>query len=619
MDAALFFGQEISSFRRAVEDKIFPNLSRSSAIILTLALANRNFNVVKQKASDALRKHEGIAHLNTLSKIPIKTGFDGNELDVDSLITSLVDSIPNYLERAFRRDETPHCALRLNTSGIVTDFFVLSIERTLRDFWHQVLWDEWYIDDNQKEICLTPRNSELAVIWEAGLWRQESILTQTNVLDSVETRERLRSGQRIPPAVPKTITGIGGNSKSNRRFRIGDVSGASKSQRLHQAEINILSNSYLAPFLDESLKSADANLSCRLLQNVWCILRDACEILLRKNPKWELSYDAAASWSLNTDKRDLIRAISECLSEKDTVIAACIDFLSADSNISHLFSRGVWAFPIVPVGDDRLCIAFAPISSGSVIRRVEGWLAKAGFSDEAADVRRGLQFEASFRKTICELIAGNKYLTSTRCVENSVTIGGEQIDFLCKIDRRLIIGEIKCLIQPTEPMERYNYRRKLQKASDQVHRKTLILKQNWEKIARIFDIEPSTLSQFEITEIVIINNCLGTGLRFDNVIVTDDNIMKIFFGSPDYVSGLKFDLIKNQIETRSEMLYKNDAEASKSFEKIANRPVLLKNLIENTQWKRGKFPRSNGEKFQFMHCVLSETFATDDAVRFGEA
>jgi hypothetical protein len=163
-------------------------------------------------------------------------------------------------------------------------FAVLSVEHSLRDLWQAVLWDGWALKRTEDAFSLDPTDIELDTLWNVWNWRQEMIVGQSTMLDSINKRMIGEVGQPVAPFQDPTVVGIGGHSKLERRLRFGSVSGRERRQIWHATEDAILAESYLAPFIDAVLPSLDVELSCKDLQSAWCVLRDCAAILSSKYP-----------------------------------------------------------------------------------------------------------------------------------------------------------------------------------------------------------------------------------------------------------------------------------------------------------------------------------------------
>jgi hypothetical protein len=622
LDAALHFGNEIEALRLTYESRLFGSNDQRTGILLSVAMANYNFLILTKLANETVRKEQrkkdGPISIGSIARQPISGPYPGNTSNADSSVATIVDTLPHCIERALRLPAEGSPTKDFWRSGSLL-FAVLSVEHSLRDLWQAVLWDGWALNRTKDALFLDPTDVELDTLWNVWNWRQEMVIGQSTMLDSINERMKGEAGQLIAPAQDPTVVGIGGHSKSERRFRFGSVSGRERRQIWHATENAILAESYLAPFVDAALPNLDVELSCRDLQSVWCVLRDCAGILASKRKERDLSdIEALERHALLIRRSEIERAISNCsrMSLEKTKVA--LDFLICNlGDTSSLFIKGLWASPIIPVDSgENLLITLAAISVGSTIRRVENWLDRGGLSDRLATARRGLRYEAWVRKELAYRIAENSLLPNARCAKDGVSRrdeSGEQIDLLMRLGKLLIVGEVKCLLAPVESMEHFNYLSKLNDAGDQAVRKAKWILENLDVAADLLQLTSTEIKELRPIPIVVLNQGSGFGLLASGARVVDFHYLRLYLTDGEYATGTAFNFAEKRAMSQFHVLYKNEGEAEARFEETMADPPTIVRFKKSAVWHRTKFPMSNGENLEVAVCNFNDQ--KDEAAR----
>jgi hypothetical protein len=614
-DAAIHFGVELQTLRGAYESLLFESMDKRTGILLSVAIANYNFFVLTKSAQDnarkQIRKKDGPLSIGSLANQPIPGPYPGNSSTIDSSIATVVDTIPHCIERALRlpaagseRKDYWGPGLRL--------FSILSVEHSLRDLWQSVLWDGWVLTRDKNGLRLVPADIELATFWSVWNWRQEMIAIQDSMQSSIEERMTGRSNEPIPPYQDPTVVGIGGHSKFERRFRFGSISGRERGQVWHATENAILEGSYLAAFIDAPLPCLDVGLSCRDLQAAWCVLRDCATVLASRCKERRLPGIASVErYALQIRRTEIERAISHCAKMSREKARAAVSFLVCDlSKTADLFTKGLWACPLVAIdSDENVLITLAAVSVGSAIRRIEDWLDRGGLSDRLATARRGLRYEAWVREELAVRISENTLLPNARCSKNSVVRRNEtqeQIDLLILLGGILIVGEVKCLLAPVESMEHFNYLSKLNDAGGQAVRKAAWIAATPDAIVDHFGITSADARKLRPIPIVVLNQGAGLGLLAGGARVVDFHFLSLYLADGEYHTGAAFNFAEKRGASRSQVLYENEHEAEENFETIMARPPTLNRFLSSAIWQTTRFPMSNDEDLEIAFCNFDD-------------
>jgi hypothetical protein len=615
LNAALHFGSEIQALRLRYETGLFGDADQRTGLLLAIAMANYNFLTLTKHAHEHVRKtrrkKDGPISIGSIARQPIPGPYPGNIGTADSSTATIVDTLPHCIERALRLPEKgpPIKDFWKLGSGL---FAVLSIERCLRDLWQAVVWDGWALKRSDESLVLDPTDLELDTLWNVWNWRQEMIISQSTMLDSINMQMVGSEHQSVSPFQDPTVVGVGGHSKSERRFRFGSVSGRERGQVWHATEDAILAESYLAPFVDAALPALDVEVSCKDMQSAWCVLRDCASILSSKCKVRELSdVDSLERYALMIRRSEIERAISHCAKMTPGKAKAVVDFLICDlRDTSSMFTKGFWASPLIPIDSgESLLMTLAVISVGSTIRRVESWLDRGGLSDRLATARRGLRYEAWVREELQRRIAENPLLPNSRCAKDGTSRSNEseeQIDVLIRLGDLLLVGEVKCLLAPVEPMEHFNFLSKLNDAGEQAVRKAKWISENCGVAAEFLNLTNAEVEKLRPVPIVILNQGFGFGLLAAGARVVDFHYLRLYLTDGEYATGTAFNFEEKRAASQFQSLYKSEREAAAHFEKIMAYPPTIERFKKSARWHKTKFPMSNGEDIEIALCSFND-------------
>jgi hypothetical protein len=132
--AAVYYGNEIEMSRNTFESALFPNMDRRSATLLSVAMANYNFNSLTEKSLETRKKSgSDFVHLGLAAQVSLEGSYPGNQSSPDTAITAVVDTLPHCLERANRCPKESKATADDYWKLGAKLFATMSIEHGLRD------------------------------------------------------------------------------------------------------------------------------------------------------------------------------------------------------------------------------------------------------------------------------------------------------------------------------------------------------------------------------------------------------------------------------------------------------------------------------------------------------
>lgn len=611
--AAVHFGSELASLRETGIPLTIAGFDRTELIKLLAAYANHQFLAVTGNAKKKLKENRKnpVLDLEAASQMLVE-GAGGQTMAPDDLIANLVDCLPHWLFHIW-------CAVKDMPTAEPQDTFdfaaragqIVSIEHGLKKLWLNVLWNGSFLDEEGEGLFDTLRDRKLAEHLFILGERQMNLMMAQHGLDA---GARIMLGRRLPPVdpvIPRTVIRIERLPSGNRKFITGRAAGFKPEQRNHANEQEMLDLMHVGLFLDESLpKSPGGALTGRDLSKAWWVLKDLARLAADDLGASELETDMAVDrLALSVERRYLVEVLRDCLALDEQRAEAIIAWFTCDPTATgRLFTKSFWTEPLLPdPGTDRCHILLAPLLAGTPVRRIEAWLERGGITDSNGIKGKGKPFERHVRKSLAQDLLDNSDLTDAVIAEHGIKgrSDSEEIDLLIRIGNCVIVGEVKCFVAPSEPLEKYNFLSNLTKATDQASKKRAWAEANRQKVASALGIEDAERAEkLEIHAVVVLNHGHGMGLERHGVPVVDLHYLSLLLSASAYQGGTRFE---NGVGISYEevSLYKSQADFEITIDELLRRPIPLKRYEGQVEWRRIPFPTLSGRPFHIELPVMS--------------
>lgn len=527
---AAMIGLQMKVLREKYIGPMFGTLSRSRIVGLSIADANRAWSILRWKAHQALIEAGaagGPGYFSAMGQIGIPVGPDGALVTPEAANNASVDSIPHWFAVAADAPaEDGGSEVDLETV-IVRAQMAFNLEHAYRDVWQEVLWQPWGFAEDVQVVRLNPEQPAAMGRWHAWDWREQSLAMQGPIFS--RNVERGATDLAIPLA---RTAGLDGDGSAVAVEPTAEQSAA------HRSAFEIIEKSYVATFLDQEVGGVPG-MTPRLLEGVVCVLQDLLEALLPRDVD-PATFEITDVDRLRCSKpwAELRALVATALGIGDDLADACLELLSADpfSALGPLFVAGLWHRPLVASQDrQELMIVAGALMWGSPIRRVERWL-QIGGSADLSGTNNGLIFEAEYRAVLDKAIRANNILAPVSSGVVSIAAGqaAEEIDLLFRIGSTVVVGEVKCLLAPSEPIERYDYVRKLEEACGQASRKAEWLSAHPDEAAVRVGTGDGEL---RVIPLVIVNQSNGVEWSYGGCAVTDTRFLELFLSAGSYNSA----------------------------------------------------------------------------------
>ncbi|OYX77076.1 MAG: hypothetical protein B7Y85_10855 [Brevundimonas sp. 32-68-21] len=475
-----------------------------------------------------------------------------------------------------------------------------SLERGLRDLWHDVRWNNYAVSGRGEECRHVPLERELASRWFAWHLRQQSL---DNFELAVDIGARIVAGGRLAdvnPPVARTVVRIRRRAGGTRAFVVDVSSRQSAVQRINAGEQDMLERLYTGLFLDEPLpKLGDGDLTARELAKAWWVLSDLGRLVGAEVGGAVLRTDKLVGRAaIPVDINDLVTVIAEALVIAPERAGLILDtFTCHPAQTARLFTKGVWFTPLLAEPDsDRRYLLLAPLLAGSALRRIEYWLELGGISDNSGLKGRGRPFEQHVRDSLRQAVEENALLQDAEVVLEGLKRRGlsEEIDLLVRVGHVVLVGEVKCFTRPAEAMEQFNYLRSLSGATEQAVRKQTWCEDNRNDIAeRLGVVDPDRIAALQFKGVVVVNHSFGLGLQRHEIPIVDFHYLRLLLGHGSYQGRTRFERDVGMTYDMEE-LYADEADFLARLNANLRSPPVMTRYFDAIGWREIPFLRSDG-------------------------
>jgi hypothetical protein len=589
IQAAELIGMQNAVLRQQYTSKLFTGFTPEQVVILAIAHANRGFLVIREKAFAALEKAEAAAALKgrqldfgAISQITIQTAEGMPPATADDIHNALIDTIPYWFALAAAS------SAGVRPSGENLNFVaqragaILSLEHAFRSVWQEALWEPWKITEVLEiGYVMQPTDPDWKIGWRVWDLREQALSLQGAVMN--RQFERIIPKARPTPALSRTVTGIDLTTSPPALTIASPSDQQAISQRMW---LDVLDDTYTRLFAEQEV--GGPGVTSILLSRSVLVLQDLVSLMLPadydpEDPDWPTMERLACALPCET----VVEALVRSLSLDSATARACVAFLTSDpvNDLGDMFRIGVWHKPLIVMpGGTRVLIAAGALLWGSSIRRTERWL-QAKNGDDLSKTPNGLLYEAHVRDAIRNALSRNDVIAPQDRATSHVPKGKEQIDLLVRMGGLVLVCEIKCVLGPSEPSERYNYLRKLEKACEQAQRKAAWLEGEQELAQQLL----GGTGHLKMLPLVVANQSNGVGLVFNGCQVTDAHFLRIVLGGGKYHAAAKFDGDAS-IQFNEVILYSSLGEAEAILPNVFASHLGLRRYRDAADWGSFSLP-----------------------------
>ena len=529
--AALWLGNRIAALRHSF-DPVFPPLTREQAIRATIGFANASFHydgIAFDREHRAAMKKSGI-YSPSAAKAPVYSEHTDQHMDMDSLVTTSVDALPHLLFIA-NRISNPSAGSREEFNDMKS-FNFGNFESVYRGIWQQCLWNGYSLRNYKGDIYLDPCSKAFAALWPA--WdhhRQMRVIDRFTLAGYgfLPTKEKEDFSQFLPTRIPHSMVWREGQW----RFRTEGASALHEATRRSAMMAISVRTAGLESFFAQTF-AKESGATFNDLIKAWIVIDAVGSLFQKKFPKNRpRQYFDNTTVSMVVRSPDLVDLLGTCCGMDQDRAAQCVKFLTVDAtDTQRLFNKSVWDCPLVPVEGDELCIVHPAVAIGNFSRVFEHWIGRA--QGASSPEIKGSSFEAALASKLQNIIQASELPCDVEVSAPCQWVGGEEVDCLCRVGDIVLVVEAKCFITPGDPIERFNFLKKLSSAAEQAKRKAHAASNATETVQSLF---PALGATPIFLPVVIVPASYGVGTEFDGVPVLDQNYLGVLLTSTELHAG----------------------------------------------------------------------------------
>lgn len=540
--SAVLLGDNIHTLKTTYFDELFRGLTPNQALAFSIADANRSWVIVRHKSLEAQKaaaaKSDAI-YTSTLGRAKLDVGPMATHGSADMLNTTFVDCVPHWLSQArYATFEPLMIPFDYSLSGPRAQL-CFSLEHAFKEIWLQIYWEPWDITRTENGWLVTPVEPTDRGLWSAWGWRDEALAYQ-------HAFSRMHFGGApsglLQPLVHRVASALDWDADG---IHIVTSVPTPEHEREFEAAMITLETSYLGEFADEPLSPSEPDVTLRRLELATRVIQDVALLFLHGDVDVEYRTEADIERiSCAISEAELISLLSKALSITETVAAKYLNHLVSKpfDDMNATFRNGLWHRPLVSNGSDGLVrILAGALVWASPVRRFERWLQEANKFKDPSDLSKtplGIKYENATRHSFGRALAANPILGPASSPVSSISArqAAEEIDGLVRIGSTILVLEVKCFLSPSDPIDRHNYLRKLEKACVQANRKAEWMSHNLAELEhRIGELPASTNLRF--VPLVVVNQSAGVGCCFDGCVIVDALFLSLFLGDGSIRTG----------------------------------------------------------------------------------
>jgi hypothetical protein len=604
ISAGLFFDR-LLSFIRSEKNFSAIKLNSASIIRVIVAISSINFKAVMDSCEIKKKKEKGgLAELQISSLLERKlTIRSGQDFHPDELLSGLGDGMKHILRELLNRADDPSMhdehEIEIEEIDVISkEFNTAIIYQCAVEYWHDCLSNSFGVEAVEGGVAVTPKNIEMEKARSISIYRRNKISMIDGMLfwsywKRLPLKER-KNLCRIP-----LVDKIYGDQRISK-IDIGFKSSVIESGKISIGTVGMIKTGPYAKLLDEALPDFSGLTlnevidGWRLLQSLSLVMFDNLKSIRVNNVKDFLRYAPTIS-------RDVLVATFSRAFQIDREKSARLLEVFVFGNGKNY---DTWSQPLIPIGSD-FCLALPCIHSINLLRVVEGWMRRGGLDLD----RRGKEFEIFCIDEIDKCIKKSSIKTDTQLIRKSIKFHfsnnrSEEIDVIIIIADTILLIEAKCVLWPDDSLQFANYRDTVEKATAQITRKYLAVRDNFREFSeRLQSLGYKAPVNPKIVPCVLTNSAVYSGFKFNDVAVVDLPILTAFFSNRHSKFEKRFgDKIVEKHEISFFMDGKNAGQVVESY---LGDPPQLSDLKIDTKSRQIEFPIKNEVFGAIFHDIFS--------------
>ncbi|MBX3006952.1 MAG: hypothetical protein KF816_02890 [Melioribacteraceae bacterium] len=565
---------KLAFIREQIKDLKFNSLQKEEALQCLFGFVNRDVSILTEMQKEMKPENEILA-ISYLNK-KIKFNDISPELSVVDKFESTVEAVKYPLIQLFHSNDFPNkkskslCDIELlNSYKKIINYgqYYLIIE----GIWGKCLWRKYSIEPKEKyDLIKIPvdRDTKVEAI---SKFRLDSLIVESAFQAIKMWKNDLSEELKKTLIDINVVRNIVGSGKTKQyilnKYTYDEESPPSSfiaELQAHELYFNKLLNLPVPKI---------PSITLRVLFKVWHLFFSLADILKDRLPQdtGVFKISKLKMFSTQIKKNDLVNLISKSISVNSSDSKKIIEIFTYNGNNED----ELWTKPFVEY-KERLYFIYGTLLMPNLLRSLESWIKCGGFDLS----ERGDLFENYVRIEISDSLKNSKIIKDAGVFPNSITIPGdgknEEIDLVFWMKNKFIIGELKCVLFPTSPLEDYRYNDRLLEASIQIQRKQkAVEKHKKEFLDQLSLTEIIDETKIEIVPIILTNLQLGSGKIIDSIPVTDLLLLNKYLSDGEMSLFVERSMHSDDKVNTIHKFYEDEQQAIDNFDNFVKNPPLL--------------------------------------------
>ncbi|RON55974.1 hypothetical protein [Pseudomonas frederiksbergensis] len=535
--SGLWFSEAFSKIRGQLGFASDKSISRSDKLLGLVTHANLNAMMYQGAVEELSSNTENLSDEDASKKIIAPELFDNQGVahSIDEVAQIDIDALhlPIQVVLSDRHIKTSLDERAIDLVRIAQDYRLGSFYKLLEEHWEDCLWNDYQVDFS-KGVTFFP-GDEFFARWKVVTQYRRNVLTHAMSVNRLMSFHRLyekMSHQElgIPRPIQAEVV-----ENSTIRYTLApegvvDVASAAMYMILGEA---------LEPYYEQYMSFRSPSMGGGILDIIrcWAVLYSLARMLMQ-SPMTDSDAESANQILVSVcarvvDKIALVLAVSESLNVSVKFAGDLVDFFVFDHEKSDQEKNELWTQPLLSLDNEKLLVLYTPLLWGTTQRNVNIWLRQIGVN---LDVR-GYSFEKYLRSLIERQIENSPLKSSVKFCNGNFKFnlpGGadlkyEEIDFVLLLGGILLVGEIKCFLQPSDTFDTFKHREKVIGACTQLQRKVKNIYRYESTFREQCKTKGITLpSNLKIQPLVLLNGPAHCGIPYGDTPIVDINILATF-------------------------------------------------------------------------------------------
>lgn len=539
--AGLWFYRAFGELRGQLSFAADKHISQKQKLLTFVTRANLNAMMYDDATRDTC---ETISEFDPIEVtrhqiVPKLYDHNGAQHSIDEVAQADIDGLQLPLQMVLS-EKADTAALDIpttpfNLKRVERDYQLGAFYGVLEQYWEDCLWNDYRFELDDR-LLLTPGNPMFAAWKVIGQFRRNILVHSNTTARLLDFHKHHKHKTHDELGLPRPIRAIT-MRQGLTCYSLADDAEVERST----AATYLIIHEAMEPYYSGYSTYQSPRLGGATIHEVvrcWAVLSSLAKCLKDSPSAAPPTLDGDSLLvhvaAPRVDKKALLNAVSESLEIDMQRSQALIDFLTFDAtDKSDNGKNELWSQPLIPYSDDQLLILFTPLLWGTTQRNVNIWLRQMG-ADLAV---RGNSFETHVRQTLEHCAQLSRMKTHVRVMKHAFTFNlpgtaeprYEDIDLLLLMGNTLIVGEVKCFLQPADSLGTFSHRKKVIGACDQLARKIDHIRRH-EKSFRKQCLKanfrlPERLS---IQPVVVLNGPAHCGLPYNEIPIVDTAILSKF-------------------------------------------------------------------------------------------